>query len=230
MTEQVLEASEIDSYFEKPPRRSIQILELNKIGRSAIEDLNETIGLSLDASDIERLENFYLKEGRDPTDAEIVMFAQINSEHCRHKIFNAELSLGEGNNAPSMMQLIRNTKEVTKGDGVLSAYKDNAAIIKGSVGARFYPDVQTGEYKLTNEEINIAIKVETHNHPTAISPFQGAATGSGGEIRDEAAVGRGARPKAGMTGFSLSNLRIPSQILPWEIDYGTRRGFPLPWK
>ena len=118
-----------------------------------------------------------------------------------------------------MMQLIRNTKEVTKGEGVLSAYKDNAAIIEGSVGARFYPDVKTGEYKLTNEEINIAIKVETHNHPTAISPFLGAATGSGGEIRDEAAVGRGARPKAGMTGFS-SNLRIPSQILPWEIDYG----------
>ena len=100
MTEQVLEASDIDSYFEKPPGRSIQILELNKIGRSAIEHLNETIGLSLDASDIDRLENFYIKEGRDPTDAEIVMFAQINSEHCRHKIFNAELSLGEGNNAP----------------------------------------------------------------------------------------------------------------------------------
>ena len=220
MTEQVLEASEIDSYFEKPPRRSIQILELNKIGRSAIEDLNETIGLSLDTTDIERLENFYLEEGRDPTDAEIVMFAQINSEHCRHKIFNSKLSLGDGNNAPSMMQLIRNTKEAMKGEGVLSAYKDNAAIIKGSVGARFYTDFQTGEYKLAKEEINIAIKVETHNHPTAISPFQGAATGSGGEIRDEAAVGRGARPKAGMTGFSLSNLRIPSQILPWEIDYG----------
>ncbi|MBA57596.1 MAG: phosphoribosylformylglycinamidine synthase [Gammaproteobacteria bacterium] len=220
MTEEILDISALDSFFEIPIQRSLEIIAIDKIGRKALEVADKKLGLSLDVEEITYLEEVYKSLERNPTDAELVMFAQINSEHCRHKIFRAERII-EGETADlSMMQMIRNSYAATKGAGVLSAYEDNAAIIKGTLGARFYPDPESRQYLSNIENIHIAIKVETHNHPTAISPFAGAATGSGGEIRDEGAVGRGAKPKAGITGFSLSNLRIPDQLMPWEEDYG----------
>ena len=153
--------------------------------------------------------------GRDPTDVELMMFAQANSEHCRHKIFNADFVIDGEKQAQSLFQMIRRTTEASPG-GVLSAYRDNAAVVEGVVAGRFAPDPATGVYRAHVEPVHLLMKVETHNHPTAISPFAGAATGSGGEIRDEGATGRGARPKAGLTGFSVSNLRLPSAPRPWE--------------
>ena len=147
------------------------------------------------------------------------MFAQANSEHCRHKIFNADWRIDGTPMARSPFAMIRNTKDKSPG-GVLSAYSDNAAVIEGSRGRRFFAPAATREYRWQEEPIDILLKVETHNHPTAISPFPGAATGSGGEIRDEGATGRGAKPKAGLVGFTVSNLRIPGFVQPWEADNG----------
>jgi phosphoribosylformylglycinamidine synthase len=148
-----------------------------------------------------------------------MMFAQANSEHCRHKIFNAHYVLDGERQDKSLFELIKRSKQASP-DGVLSAYSDNAAVIEGRPGGRFFPDAATGVYRATVEPVHILMKVETHNHPTAISPFPGAATGSGGEIRDEGATGRGARPKAGLTGFCVSNLRLPGAPRPWEKDHG----------
>jgi phosphoribosylformylglycinamidine synthase len=148
------------------------------------------------------------------TPNELMMFAQANSEHCRHKIFNAEWEI-DGKKAPkSLFDMIRNTY-TKNSNGVLSAYKDNAAVLKGYKAKRFYPD-SSSLYIAKEEPIHLVTKVETHNHPTAISPFPGASTGSGGEIRDEGATGRGAKPKAGLCGFSVSNLRIPDFEEDWE--------------
>ena len=147
------------------------------------------------------------------------MFAQANSEHCRHKIFNADWTIDGEQQPKSLFKMIKNTFEQTP-DHVLSAYKDNAAVMEGSQGGRFFPSPANGEYQYHQERVDILMKVETHNHPTAISPFPGAATGSGGEIRDEGATGRGAKPKAGLVGFSVSNLRIPGFEQPWEQDFG----------
>ncbi|MCK9530021.1 MAG: phosphoribosylformylglycinamidine synthase, partial [Gammaproteobacteria bacterium] len=163
-------------------------------------------------------ENFQ-KLGRNPTDVELMMFAQANSEHCRHKIFNADWIIDGRKQEHSLFKMIRNTYHHHK-EGVLSAYKDNAAVLDGAVAGRFFPDPSTGEYGYHREPVHMMIKVETHNHPTAISPHPGAATGSGGEIRDEGATGRGGKPKAGLTGFSVSNLRIPGFEQPWETDFG----------
>ncbi len=157
--------------------------------------------------------------GRDPTDVELMMFAQANSEHCRHKIFNADWIIDGRPREESLFAMIRYTHARSPA-GVLSAYRDNAAVIEGSAGLRFFPDPRSGIYRASAEPVDILIKVETHNHPTAISPFPGAATGSGGEIRDEGATGRGAKPKAGLTGFSVSNLRIPGYVRPWEGEFG----------
>jgi len=148
-----------------------------------------------------------------------MMFAQANSEHCRHKIFNAEFIVDDVAMPQSLFAMIRTTYAANPA-GVLSAYRDNAAVIEGAGAARFFADPLTQRYSAGQEPIDILMKVETHNHPTAISPFPGAATGSGGEIRDEGATGIGARPKAGLTGFSVSNLRIPGMLQPWEIDFG----------
>ena len=156
---------------------------------------------------------------RDPTDVELMMFAQANSEHCRHKIFNASWIIDGEPRAESLFAMIRHTHAVSPA-GVLSAYRDNAAVIEGTRAERYFPDPHTGIYAASEEPVDILMKVETHNHPTAISPFPGAATGSGGEIRDEGATGRGAKPKAGLTGFSVSNLRIPGYERPWESDFG----------
>ncbi|HVS78044.1 MAG TPA: phosphoribosylformylglycinamidine synthase [Steroidobacteraceae bacterium] len=184
-------------------------------GRAALEEANRAMGLALSADEIDYLLASFRQLGRDPTDAELMMFAQANSEHCRHKIFNARWVIDGREQDESLFAMIRYT-HARHPQGVLSAYRDNAAVIEGTEGYRYFPDPRSGAYAESREPIDILMKVETHNHPTAISPFPGAATGSGGEIRDEGATGRGARPKAGLTGFSVSNLRIPGYERPWE--------------
>ncbi|PJG82837.1 phosphoribosylformylglycinamidine synthase [Caviibacterium pharyngocola] len=183
-------------------------------GRKALETANVELGLALAQDEIDYLVENFTALGRNPHDIELYMFAQANSEHCRHKIFNADWIIDGEKQEKSLFKMIKNTFEKTP-DYVLSAYKDNAAVIEGSKVGRFFPD-KDGQYRYHNEDAHILMKVETHNHPTAISPFPGAATGSGGEIRDEGATGRGAKPKAGLTGFSVSNLVIPNFEQPWE--------------
>jgi phosphoribosylformylglycinamidine synthase len=198
------------------PMTSVPVLTR---GRAALVEANTTLGLALADDEIDYLVKNFTALGRDPHDVELMMFAQANSEHCRHKIFNATWEIDGAPRDRSLFQMIKNTYELHR-DGILSAYKDNAAVIAGSRGGRFYVDPATGEYGAHDEEIHFLCKVETHNHPTAISPFPGASTGSGGEIRDEGATGRGAKPKAGLAGFTVSNLRLPGAVQPWEKDFG----------
>lgn len=188
-------------------------------GRGALEQANVKLGLALAQDEIDYLQQAFTTLGRNPTDIELYMFAQANSEHCRHKIFNADWVIDGEAQPKSLFKMIKNTFEKTP-DHVLSAYKDNAAVMEGSTVGRFFADAKEGRYDYHQEEAHILMKVETHNHPTAISPWPGAATGSGGEIRDEGATGRGAKPKAGLVGFSVSNLRIPGFEQPWEEDFG----------
>jgi phosphoribosylformylglycinamidine synthase len=188
-------------------------------GLAALERANRELGLALSADEIEYLLASFKRLGREPSDVELMMFAQANSEHCRHKIFNADWIIDGRKRDESLFAMIRYTHARNPG-GVLSAYRDNAAVIEGSLGTRYFADPQSHIYRGSVEPIDILMKVETHNHPTAISPFPGAATGSGGEIRDEGATGRGARPKAGLTGFSVSHLRIPGYERPWEHEFG----------
>ncbi|MGF1738325.1 phosphoribosylformylglycinamidine synthase [Photobacterium satsumensis] len=189
-------------------------------GRKALEEANVTLGLALAEDEIDYLlESFVTKLERNPTDIELMMFAQANSEHCRHKIFNADWTIDGVKQEKSLFKMIKNTFETTP-DHVLSAYKDNAAVMTGSKVGRFFPDPETRQYNYHNEDAHILMKVETHNHPTAISPWPGASTGSGGEIRDEGATGIGGKPKAGLVGFTTSNLRIPGFEQPWETDFG----------
>ncbi|MDO3382940.1 phosphoribosylformylglycinamidine synthase [Gilvimarinus algae] len=188
-------------------------------GRDALVTANRELGLALADDEIDYLVENFQKLGRNPVDVELMMFAQANSEHCRHKIFNATWTLDGEEQPRSLFKMIKNTFECG-GEQVMSAYADNAAVVEGPEAGRFYPDPHTGEYRYSSEAINLLMKVETHNHPTAISPFAGAGTGAGGEIRDEGAVGRGSKPKVGLTGFCVSNLQIPSFIQPWEQDYG----------
>jgi phosphoribosylformylglycinamidine synthase len=180
---------------------------------------NTALGLALSEGEIAYLADVFARLERDPTDVEVMMFAQANSEHCRHKIFNADWTVDGVQASRSLFAMIRHT-HATHPDGVLSAYSDNAAVIAGPVGARYFAAGENHEYGWRDEPVDILIKVETHNHPTAISPFPGAATGSGGEIRDEGATGRGAKPKAGLVGFTVSNLRMPGFVQPWEADHG----------
>ncbi len=183
-------------------------------GRKALETANVELGLALASDEMDYLVENFTALGRNPVDIELYMFAQANSEHCRHKIFNADWVIDGEKQEKSLFKMIKNTFEKTP-DYVLSAYKDNAAVMEGSKVGRFFAD-DDGQYRYHSEDAHILMKVETHNHPTAISPFPGAATGSGGEIRDEGATGRGAKPKAGLTGFSVSNLVIPNFEQPWE--------------
>ncbi|ABV37723.1 Phosphoribosylformylglycinamidine synthase [Shewanella sediminis HAW-EB3] len=187
-------------------------------GRRALELANTELGLALATDEIDYLVDNFNRLGRNPNDVELMMFAQANSEHCRHKIFNADWTIDGEVQPKSLFKMIKNTFETTP-ENVLSAYKDNAAVMTGSTAGRFFPK-QDGVYDYHSEPMHILMKVETHNHPTAISPYPGAATGSGGEIRDEGATGRGSKPKAGLTGFSVSNLKIPGFVQPWEADYG----------
>ena len=184
--------------------------------RAALAKANAELGLALADDEIEYLAARYAELGRDPTDAELFMFAQANSEHCRHKVFNASWTLDGEAQDKSLFAMIKNTHQHSP-EHTLSAYKDNAAVIAGNTGKRFVSGTD-GVWRASEEQIDYAIKVETHNHPTAIAPWPGAATGAGGEIRDEGATGRGAKPKAGLTGFSVSDLRIPGAPQPWELE------------
>jgi phosphoribosylformylglycinamidine synthase len=189
---------------------------LEHVPRAALAEANGRLGLALSPDEIEYLQASYAELGRDPTDAELMMFAQANSEHCRHKIFNASWTIDGEAQPHSLFAMIKNTHAQAP-KYTLSAYKDNAAVVEGFPARRFRPDPETGEYVLgPPQDSAFCIKVETHNHPTAISPFPGASTGAGGEIRDEGATGRGGKPKAGLTGFSVSHLRIPTLPQPWE--------------
>jgi phosphoribosylformylglycinamidine synthase len=188
-------------------------------GRAALVRADGELGLALAADEIDYLVEQYGQLGRDPTDVELMMFAQANSEHCRHKIFNATWTLDGVPRPETLFGMIRNTHACSP-EGVLSAYADNAAVVEGPVAGRFFADPRGARYGTREEAIHLLMKVETHNHPTAIAPFPGAGTGAGGEIRDEGATGRGAKPKAGLVGFSVSHLRIPGYEQPWEDDYG----------
>jgi len=220
MTQTVLDELEAaKALFAHHPPRPLGFADLSVDARQALEKANSNLGLALSATEIDYLIAAYDNLGRNPTDAELMMFAQANSEHCRHKIFNASWTLDGEAQDLSLFSMIRNTHAQSP-EGVLSAYHDNSAVIQGRPNRRFFPAPGTGEYTWLDEDVGIQIKVETHNHPTAISPFPGAATGSGGEIRDEAATGRGARPKIGLTGFSVSNLLIPDRPRDWEEASG----------
>ncbi len=219
MTEAVFDdVAETVALFESHEPEPVVTVSLAAEGREALVTANADLGLALSDDEIDYLVHCYGDLGRDPTDAELMMFAQANSEHCRHKIFNASWVVDGESKEHRLFSMIKSTTEKTP-DGVLSAYSDNAAVIEGSRGARLMLKPDSREYEFVEEPIHILMKVETHNHPTAISPFPGAATGSGGEIRDEGATGLGAKPKAGLTGFTVSHLRIPDYSQPWEDDF-----------
>lgn len=215
MTEAVFrtfdEAEQLFHHFAPQPLR---IIDTQSDGAKALEKANMEMGLALSADEIDYLAHAFNEAERNPTDVELMMFAQANSEHCRHKIFNADWVIDGKTQSQSLFSMIRNTHRQNP-QGTLTAYTDNASIMEGAKIARFYPGANN-LYSYKQEQTHLLMKVETHNHPTAISPFPGAATGVGGEIRDEGATGRGAKPKAGLTGFSVSNLNIPGFIQPWE--------------
>jgi len=216
MTEAVLfDVADAERLFAHAEPRPADRVDVLGGGRDALEAANSALGLALSDDEIDYLVDAFGALGRNPTDVELMMFAQANSEHCRHKIFNAEWLIDGEPQAESLFAMIRHSTERSPA-GVLSAYKDNAAVIEGWPGRRFLPEPETGLYRASAEPVHILMKVETHNHPTAIAPDPGAATGAGGEIRDEGATGRGAKPKAGLCGFSVSNLRIPGFEQPWE--------------
>jgi len=219
MTESVVyQEPDADRLFSRHEPRPLSQVAVLSGGRDALVAANETLGLALAADEIDYLVEAYQRLARDPTDVELMMFAQANSEHCRHKIFNATWTIDGEPQPLSLFKMIKNTYQ-NNSAGVLSAYKDNAAVIEGFRTGRFYPD-SDHQYRYHEENIHILFKVETHNHPTAIAPFAGAATGAGGEIRDEGATGTGGKPKAGLTGFSVSDLNIPGFVQPWESQYG----------
>jgi phosphoribosylformylglycinamidine synthase len=214
MTETVLSSlDEAGILFETHKPKPLQAVDINKL-----VEANTKLGLALADDEIEYLVNAYGQLGRNPTDVELMMFAQVNSEHCRHKVFNADWVIDGKKQPKSLFKMIKNTYE-KGGENVLSAYSDNAAVLKGPDAGRFFANEQ-GIYGYYQEPVHSVIKVETHNHPTAIAPAPGAATGIGGEIRDEAATGRGAKSKMGLAGFTVSNLQIPEAKRPWEKDYG----------
>ncbi len=221
MTESVFYrgAEELRALFAPRQQKPLAQIDVLRSGEAAILTADRALGLWLANDEIQYLVSEFQRLGRNPTDVELYMFAQANSEHCRHKIFNATWTIDGIKQTRSLFQMIRNTYEVS-GQDVLSAYRDNAAVIRGGRGGRFFPAPEDGLYRYHQEEIHLLAKVETHNHPTAISPWPGAATGSGGEIRDEGATGRGAKPKAGLCGFTVSNLHLPQSPQPWEQEFG----------
>ena len=221
MTESVLSdfksAEQLFSHHQPRPMRQLSVLQG---GVQALAEVDRELGLALAPDEMEYLVDAYRDLDREPTDVELMMFAQANSEHCRHKIFNASWTIDGVEQARSLFAMIRNTHELG-GQKVLSAYSDNAAVVEGPVTSRWMVQQRDHRYHFSDEPVHLLMKVETHNHPTAISPFAGAGTGSGGEIRDEGAVGQGSKPKAGLCGFTVSNLRIPEHVRSWEgEDYG----------
>jgi len=219
MTESVLGCtSELEKLFSHHQPKPLSTVDVIDGGHEALERANVELGLALSDDEVDYLFDNFTRLGRNPSDAELMMFAQANSEHCRHKIFNADWVVDGETMERSLFSMIRNTHQ-TSPEGTLVAYSDNSSVIEGGASKRFYPDAD-GNYSVHNNTTHILMKVETHNHPTAISPFPGAATGSGGEIRDEGATGIGSKPKAGLCGFSVSNLKIPGFKQPWEEEFG----------
>ncbi|MCF7965905.1 MAG: phosphoribosylformylglycinamidine synthase [Methylobacter tundripaludum] len=219
MTQTVVDGDvepELFAHHQPKPLMHVAIVEQ---GRDALVSANTELGLALSDDEIDYLTESFQALGRNPTDVELMMFAQANSEHCRHKIFNADWTIDGVEQAQSLFKMIRNTAAKSP-EGILSAYSDNASVMVGSNAQVFIRNPLTYEYGYVEEDAHLLMKVETHNHPTAISPYPGAATGSGGEIRDEGATGRGSAPKAGLTGFSVSHLKIPGFPQPWEADNG----------
>jgi phosphoribosylformylglycinamidine synthase len=205
-----------DKIFKHGTPQPLSAVDILKGGKTALETANRELGMALSADEIDYLVENFTKLGRNPTDVELMMFAQANSEHCRHKIFNADWVIDDKQQAISLFGMIRNTHKLHP-QGTVVAYSDNSSVIEGAEIERFYPR-EDGAYAFSKELTHTLMKVETHNHPTAIAPFAGAATGSGGEIRDEGATGTGSKPKAGLVGFSVSNLNIPGFVQPWEAD------------
>lgn len=232
MTESVFNAIEDAAVlFVETAPKPLNSIDILGEGKEALVKANNEFGFALSMDEIDYLTEAFIKLGRNPNDIELMMFAQANSEHCRHKIFGSEWTIDGEVQPLSLFQMIKNTYKESPTD-VLSAYKDNASVIVGSDTQRFYPTQEDNGhqvYKYKSQAAHILMKVETHNHPTAIAPFAGAATGSGGEIRDEGATGRGGKPKAGLTGFTVSNLNIPGFEQPWEENYGkpSRMASPL---
>ena len=220
MTQDYLLAEDFAQLFVSAEPKPLTQIPLHSQGGEALREANLRLGLALSEDEIEYLEKAYTELQRDPSDVELMMFAQANSEHCRHKIFNADWQVDGEPQKMSLFGKIRNTYKQINGRGILSAYSDNAAVMEGPLVQRLWVDPTSKCYAYKSEAAHILMKVETHNHPTAIAPFSGAATGSGGEIRDEGAVGRGSKPKAGLSGFTTSHLNIPDMPQPWELTTG----------
>ena len=219
MTEAVFgNIDDAERLYHKEVPAPLATVDIFSGGKAALQAANSELGLALSPDEVDYLVENFTRIGRNPTDVELMMFAQANSEHCRHKIFNADWVIDGVEQAKSLFGMIRNTHQLHPGKTVV-AYSDNASIVQGEKTKRFYPQAD-GKYGYIEEDMHFLMKVETHNHPTAISPFAGAATGAGGEIRDEGATGSGSKPKAGLTGFSVSNLNIPGFAQPWENTYG----------
>ena len=216
MTESLLDTeADVRKLFVSQEPAPLLTVDLLNGGAQALHQANMEFGFALSEEEQAYLIEQFSKLGRNPTDVELMMFAQVNSEHCRHKIFNADWVIDGESKDQSLFSMIRHTHQHTP-DGTLSAYSDNAAVLAGSEAQRWASDPNNDGYGYTREPVHFTAKVETHNHPTAISPYPGASTGSGGEIRDEGATGRGGKPKAGLVGYSVSHLRIPDLPKPWE--------------
>ena len=229
MTESVIDPDADPALlFRELDSKPMQTVPLLTQGRAALERANVEMGLALSADEIDYLLDAFTQMRRNPTDVELMMFAQANSEHCRHKIFNATWTIDGERKDATLFDMIRATHRASP-QGTVVAYSDNSAVLEGRMVSRFYPqsDHAAGavgiDYGARDELTHTVFKVETHNHPTAISPFPGASTGAGGEIRDEGATGRGAKPKAGLCGFSVSHLRIPDMRHAWERDIDVTR-------
>lgn len=220
MSQSVLaELQAAKALFAEADPRPLAVVDVLGGGLAALQQADAELGLALAEDEMEYLVDSFGKLGRNPHDVELMMFAQANSEHCRHKIFNASWDIDGQAQQKSLFAMIKNTYE-NNSTGVLSAYKDNSSVIEGFTAGRFFPDARDGQYRAHQEPVHILMKVETHNHPSGIAPYQGAGTGSGGELRDEGATGIGSRPKAGLTGFTVSSLNIPGYQQPWELQYG----------
>jgi phosphoribosylformylglycinamidine synthase len=216
MTDSVLRhADEAAGLFRTLEAKPLEAIDVLGAGKQALDKANTDLGLAMSEDEVDYLHDAFTKAKRNPTDVELMMFAQANSEHCRHKIFNADWTIDGEAKDKSLFKMIKNTHE-KQPKGTIVAYSDNSSIMEGAVVSRFFPQGAGQEYAATTELTHTLMKVETHNHPTAISPFPGASTGAGGEIRDEGATGRGAKPKAGLCGFTVSNLMIPGAVQPWE--------------
>ena len=223
MTETVLRSADgAQALFSDLEGRPLEQIDVLGKGRDALVQANVDMGLALAEDEVDYLFDAFGKAGRNPTDVELMMFAQANSEHCRHKIFNAEWTIDGVRQDRSLFQMIKNTHQLQP-KGTIVAYSDNSAIMAGAEVSRFFPRAGR-EYAGATELTHTLMKVETHNHPTAISPFPGASTGAGGEIRDEGATGRGAKPKAGLAGFTVSNLMLPDAVRPWENGANVNAG------